>query len=92
MSNEQDDRQNWRVRFNDDNQYAVWPDDRPLPVGWYQQDYGAMTKAAALEYIAHATDDQPPVDLSPEMEAEDKGWEQFGEEGGDEGTRMRKGV
>ena len=52
----------WRVVCNDDEQYSVWPEHRPVPPGW--RSVGpAGARRACLERIAEAWADMRPLSL-----------------------------
>lgn len=39
-----------QVVINGDEQYSIWPTDRPIPNGWRQAGY-AGTRAECIAYI-----------------------------------------
>ena len=47
---------------NEEEQYSVWPEDRPVPAGWQAQDF-AGTKADCLGHIATVWTDLRPKSL-----------------------------
>src|SRR5580698_2676575 len=52
----------WRVVVNDDEQYSVWPEYRPVPPGW--RSVGPVgAKSACLERIAEVWTDMQPLSL-----------------------------
>ena len=52
----------WRVVVNDDEQYSVWPEYRPVPLGW--RSVGPVgAKSACLERIAEVWTDMQPLSL-----------------------------
>ena len=56
-----------RVVVNHEEQYSIWPEDRPLPAGW--TDAGKSgTKAECLAYIQEIWTDMRPLSLRRKME------------------------
>jgi MbtH protein len=52
----------WHVVVNNDEQYSVWPDERPDPPGW--QSVGTRgTREECLDWIAGAWPDIRPATL-----------------------------
>lgn len=63
MFEDDDDRQ-YRVVRNHEEQFSVWPADRPAPLGW--EPVGAPgTKSACLDLIATVWTDLRPLSLRP---------------------------
>jgi MbtH protein len=53
------DRSTFIVVINDEEQYSIWPSDRPIPAGWRTKGKQG-TKDECLEYIGlHWTDMRP---------------------------------
>lgn len=50
------------VVVNHEEQYSIWPVDRPLPAGWRQQGVTG-TEAECLEYIDQTWTDMRPLSL-----------------------------
>ena len=56
-----------RVVVNDEEQYSIWPIDRPIPDGW--TDTGKSgTKAECLAYVETVWTDMRPASLRRKME------------------------
>ena len=60
-TNNSSDRQYLVVR-NDEEQYSIWPADRPAPVGWYPIG-PATAKDGCLDRIRLTWTDQRPKSL-----------------------------
>jgi len=54
--------QSYRVVFNHEEQYSIWPTDQDLPAGW-QAEGTTGTKAACLERIEEVWTDMRPLSL-----------------------------
>ncbi len=54
---------------NDEEQYSLWPDDRPLPSGW-QREGTTGTKAECLAHIERVWTDMRPRSLREWMAAD----------------------
>jgi MbtH protein len=52
----------YRVVRNDEEQYSIWPEDRPLPAGWSAEGFSG-TADACLGYIGHIWTDMRPRSL-----------------------------
>ncbi|MCX4539348.1 MbtH family NRPS accessory protein [Streptomyces sp. NBC_01565] len=52
----------YRVVSNDEEQYSIWPHDRPLPSGWHAHDKSG-TKDECLSHIAEVWTDMRPLSL-----------------------------
>jgi amino acid adenylation domain-containing protein len=52
----------WQVVVNDEEQYSIWPDGRPVPPRWRSAG-PAGAKSACLEHIAAAWTDMRPLSL-----------------------------
>lgn len=55
-----DDTRHYAVVRNDEDQYSIWPADRPLPGGWYATGTVGR-KAACLSHIAEVWTDMRPA-------------------------------
>ncbi|WP_396268759.1 MbtH family NRPS accessory protein [Ideonella sp.] len=52
----------WIATFNDEAQWAIWPEHLPLPAGW--QAHGpAMSKEAALKEVEAQWTDMRPLSV-----------------------------
>jgi MbtH protein len=61
----------YKAVVNDEEQYSIWPADRPIPAGWH--DAGKEgTKTECLAFIEQAWTDMRPLSLRREMEAMEK--------------------
>jgi MbtH protein len=57
----------YRVVVNHEEQYSIWPADKPIPPGW--TDAGKSgTKAECLEHIESVWTDMRPLSLRRDME------------------------
>src|SRR6266571_7170965 len=64
---EDDDGREYVVVLNDEEQYSIWPTDRPIPDGWY--DAGCRgTKDECLAHISEVWVDMRPRSLRLKME------------------------
>jgi len=62
----------YKVVMNDEEQYSIWPADRPAPLGW--QDAGMVgPKAACLEHVDKVWTDMRPLSLRRALEAASRG-------------------
>ncbi len=59
----------FQVVLNDEEQYSIWPVDRPLPSGW-RPDGTQGTKQACLDHIDQVWTDMRPLSLRRAMQAE----------------------
>lgn len=58
MTNDTDE-QTYAVVANDEEQYSIWPEDRPLPPGWALAGFRGE-KQACLDHIAKVWTDMRP--------------------------------
>lgn len=64
---EREDTTIYKVVFNHEEQYSIWPADRENALGW--KDAGKTgTKAECLEYIKEVWTDMRPLSLRKKME------------------------
>ncbi|WP_435129063.1 MbtH family protein [Actinacidiphila sp. bgisy144] len=57
-----DNRREFRVVRNDQEQYSIWPTGRELPAGWFEA--GARgTKAECLDQVGRSWTDMRPARL-----------------------------
>jgi len=62
-----DENKIYRAVVNDEEQYSIWPDDRPNPSGW--RDAGKSgTKQECLAWIGEVWTDMRPLSLRRHME------------------------
>ncbi|MDT0454467.1 MbtH family NRPS accessory protein [Streptomyces sp. DSM 41527] len=59
----------WAVVVNDEEQYSVWPVDRPAPEGWHATGQHG-TREECLEHIAQVWIDMRPLSLRKRLEAQ----------------------
>lgn len=52
----------YRVVFNHEEQYSIWPTDQDIPAGW-QAEGTSGTKAACLERVEQIWTDMRPRSL-----------------------------
>jgi MbtH protein len=66
--NEQEDSTIYHVVINHEEQYSIWPADRPNPPGWkFAGKRG--TKTECLAYIKEVWTDMRPLSLRQHMQA-----------------------
>jgi len=64
---EEEDTTVYKVVVNHEEQYSIWPADRPNPLGW--TDAGKSgSKSDCLEYIKEVWTDMRPLSLRKRME------------------------
>ena len=62
-----DDRVKYKVVFNREQMYSIWPADRENPLGW--KEVGRVgEKQAGLDYIEEVWTDLRSLDLQDKME------------------------
>ena len=59
----------FQVVLNDEEQYSIWPADRPLPAGW-RPDGTQGTKQQCLDHIDKVWTDMRPLSLRQAMAAD----------------------
>jgi MbtH protein len=65
--NEQEDSTIYHVVINHEEQYSIWPADRPTPLGWkFAGKRG--TKTECLAYIKEVWTDMRPLSLRQKMQ------------------------
>lgn len=69
-TNEDEDRTEYRVVVNHEEQYSIWFVDRELPAGWRQVGPSG-TKDVCLSYISEIWTDMRPLSLRKRMEGTD---------------------
>lgn len=57
------------VVVNDEEQYSIWPDDRPAPSGWSTVGKTGR-KQECLDYIAEVWTDMRPRSLRLQMDGQ----------------------
>jgi MbtH protein len=68
FNDDADDTVVYKVVVNHEEQYSIWPADRPNPLGW--TDVGKSgAKAECLQYINEVWTDMRPLSLRKKMEA-----------------------
>jgi MbtH protein len=65
MSETQDTKP-YRVVLNDEEQYSIWPLDRPVPAGWHE-DGTSGSKEECLAHIEKVWVDMRPLSLRRRM-------------------------
>jgi MbtH protein len=56
----------YRVVANDEEQYSIWPADRPLPAGWAETGFTGG-RQECLDHIAEVWTDMRPLNLRRAM-------------------------
>jgi MbtH protein len=69
---EEDDATTYVVVVNDEEQYSIWPQDRPLPAGW-RGDGTSGLKKECLEHINEVWTDMRPLSLRRRMAEHESG-------------------
>ncbi|MFG1780494.1 MbtH family protein [Micromonospora sp. NPDC049051] len=64
-----DDGRTYQVVMNDEEQYSIWPDDRPIPAGWTASGPSGP-RQECLDHIATVWTDMRPRSLRLLMEAD----------------------
>ena len=73
-ADEQDDRRQYKVVLNHEEQYSIWPADRENAPGW--RDAGQSgSKAECLAYIEKVWTDMRPLSLRKQMDQGKSGGE-----------------
>ena len=57
-----DDTARYRVVVNHEEQYSIWPDDRPAPAGWTEAGE-AGSREHCLAYIDRVWTDMRPLSM-----------------------------
>lgn len=68
MFEDDDDKTQYKVVLNHEEQYSIWPADRENPTGW-RDDGKVGTKAECLAYIEEVWTDMRPLSLRRDIEA-----------------------
>jgi len=68
-SDEDEDRIEYVVVLNDEEQYSIWPHDRDLPLGWHAAPMRG-SKQDCLAYIEQVWTDMRPLSLRRQMDAQ----------------------
>lgn len=64
---EDEDSATYTVVINGEEQYSIWPAEKPLPLGW--RPAGKIgRKTDCLEFVAHVWTDMRPKSLRDKME------------------------
>lgn len=66
MNGIDDDTQRFFVVVNEEGQYSIWPDFKPVPTGWRQTEFAGLKKDC-LAHIAEVWTDMRPLSLQREM-------------------------
>ena len=64
---EREDTTNYKAVVNDEEQYSIWPADRPTPPGWRDAGKSGL-KPEVLAYIKEVWTDMRPLSLRKKME------------------------
>jgi MbtH protein len=68
MSDNTDNGVLYSVVMNGEEQYSIWPADRPIPAGWTTAGPTA-SKSACLDYIKEVWTDMRPLSLRKALDA-----------------------
>jgi MbtH protein len=68
----EDDTTVYKVVVNDEEQYSIWPADRPNPLGWTVAGKSGP-KSECLAYIKEVWTDMRPLSLRKRMERTQNG-------------------
>lgn len=69
---EQEDKTQYVVVMNHEEQYSIWPADRELPAGWNSVGKSGL-KPECLAYIEEVWTDMRPLSLRKKMEQDRQG-------------------
>jgi MbtH protein len=62
MDTDPEDQTTYRVVINHEEQYSIWPEHRPAPLGW--RDAGKIgSKSECLAYIKEVWTDMRPLSI-----------------------------
>jgi MbtH protein len=64
--NKEDDPTIYMAVVNEEEQYSIWPEHRPLPLGWSDTNVHGL-KAECLAYIERVWTDMRPLSLRIQM-------------------------
>jgi MbtH protein len=65
---DREDKKNYKVVVNHEEQYSIWPADRENALGW--NDAGKSgTRQECIDYIKEVWTDARPLSIRKEMEA-----------------------
>lgn len=70
MAEEDEDTRTYTVVVNHEEQYSIWPGDRPLPDGW-RSDGVTGTKSECLDHIETVWTDMRPLSLRRAMDGDE---------------------
>jgi MbtH protein len=65
---ETEEQQRYRVVMNHEEQYSIWPADKPLPNGWREEGM-VGTKDECIRHIDSVWVDMRPLSLRRAMDA-----------------------
>jgi len=63
---EREDNSIYKVVVNQEEQYSIWPSERPLPLGWNDTGMAGL-KQECLVYIEDVWKDMRPLSLRRQM-------------------------
>ena len=66
MSTIDNEEQTFSVVVNEEGQYSIWPDFKPIPPGWHEAGFKGVKKLC-LEHIAKVWADMRPLSLQKRM-------------------------
>jgi len=69
FNNDQEYIEMYFVVINHEEQYSIWPDYKPMPLGWRKVLDSSMTKGDCLDFIEKNWTDMRPLSLRKEMES-----------------------
>lgn len=67
-ADDQEDRRQYTVVMNHEEQYSIWPTGKQIPAGWVAVGKEGL-KAECLQYIEEVWVDMRPLSLRKKMEA-----------------------
>lgn len=68
-NNETEDNTVYRVVVNQEEQYSIWPDYKPIPAGWREGGKTGL-KAECLSFITTVWTDMRPLSLRKKMDGQ----------------------
>ncbi len=66
---EEEDTRRHIVVLNDEEQYSIWPEERPLPPGWRAEGTSG-SKQECLDHIEKVWTDMRPLSVRRALEAD----------------------
>ncbi|WP_431323508.1 MbtH family protein [Rhizobium sp. YTU87027] len=71
MENLKPDGDPWIVVFDAERRYSVWPQDRPVPLGWIEAGFSG-SRLECLQHIGTVWTDPRPLSLRLAMDSDQR--------------------